>query len=100
MNGYLVFFLISLLSSGAIYWLMRQRNQSVWGSSTGPQKIHQGTVPRIGGIAIVFGVCVSLVLFQKHLLAWLVIAATPVFIADLQKISLDQFLQSCAWSYR
>ena len=83
MQSYLIVFIVSLLSSGAIYWLMRQRNQNVWGSSNGPQKIHQGVVPRIGGIAIILGVCGSLVLSQKYLLAWLMIAAAPVFIVGL-----------------
>lgn len=83
MQSYLIVFLISLLTSGAIYWLMRRRNQSVWDKSTGPQKIHQGAVPRIGGMAIVLGVCASLLLTQKHLLAGLIISASPVFVAGL-----------------
>lgn len=80
---YLIAFLISLLTSGAIFLLARQRNQIVWDCLAGPQQIHQGAVPRIGGIAIIAGIISCLALFQMPLLMLLIVAAMPVFLAGI-----------------
>ncbi len=79
-------FFISLFVSGAIYWLARKRNQTGFDDIAGPQKIHQGTVPRIGSIAIVVGLFVSLAFIPNvstSLFVLLIIAAMPVFVAGI-----------------
>mgnify|MGYP003706091021 CR=1 FL=1 len=80
---YLIAFSISLLSSGAIFGLLRQRNQTGWDSLAGPQQIHQGAVPRIGGIAIIAGVSACFMFFQLPLLPLLTVVAMPVFLAGV-----------------
>ena len=64
-QNYSIAFLSSLLVSGAICWLAHQRNQTDCDSLAGPQKIHEGAVPRVGGMAVMIGVFVSLVLFRN-----------------------------------
>lgn len=85
-QNYSIAFLSSLLVSGAICWLAHQRNQTDCESLAGPQKIHEGAVPRIGGMAVMIGVFVSLVLFRNvsiSLFGLLFIAITPVFLAGI-----------------
>lgn len=92
-QNYSIAFLSSLFISGTIYWLARQHNQTGCDSVVGPQKIHQGAVPRIGGMAIIIGLFVSFVLFQKvsvSLFGFLIFAATPVFLVGI----LEDFTSS------
>ena len=85
-HSYLIAVFISSLVSGAIYWLARQRSKIGLDIDLGPQKIHQGAVPRIGGMAIFIGVFLSIPLLQSvsmPLFGLLAIAATPVFLAGI-----------------
>ena len=85
-NGYLVHF-IGLLLAFLIsaYLALFFGNRAVWGSdyNIGPQKIHNGLVPRIGGLAVFVSFMLQLVLgvgtYQS--LPWLIMAmAIPVFL--------------------
>lgn len=85
-QSHLIAFIISLFVSGTIYWLVRKRNRTGFVDIAGPQRIHQGTVPRVGGIAIIVGLVVSLALLTNvstSLFVSLIIAATPVFLAGI-----------------
>ena len=85
-QNYSIAFLSSLLVSGVICWLAHLRNQTDCDSLVGPQKIHEGAVPRVGGMAVMIGVFVSLVLFRNisiSLFGLLFIALTPVFFAGI-----------------
>lgn len=82
-NIYLIALLISLLASGVIFWLAHQCNQIVWNCLSGPQQIHQGAVPRVGGLAIIAGIILCLGSFQMTLLMSLIIVAMPVFLAGI-----------------
>ena len=80
---YLFAFLTSSLISGAIFWRSHQCNAVGRDRLPGPQKIHQGAIPRIGGMAIIAGLFVCLALSQMPLLLLLIIAAAPVFLAGI-----------------
>ena len=78
--------LFSFFASGVIVLRSRQRSQFGADSLTGPQKAHQGVVPRIGGLTIFFASIAGLTFFQTSvpvLFFTLLIMALPVFLAGL-----------------
>lgn len=81
---YLGCLLISLVVSGVIVIVAYRRNRNVLNRVSGPQNIHQGAVPRIGGLAIFLGFLAGVLLFEKNaqaLIPLMLIMALPVFLA-------------------
>lgn len=90
MNSEIYIFLIVLVVSSSISWgiclMSHQIIQLASGRIDGPQRIHDGQVPRIGGLAILLTTVTTVVVSGKEeiaLLAVLTIAALPVVLAGL-----------------
>ena len=78
--------LFSFFTSGAIVLRSRQPSRFGVDNLTGPQKTHQGVVPRIGGLTIFFASIASLTFSQTtvpDLFFLLILMALPVFLAGL-----------------
>ncbi len=82
LNGLFVSFFIS----GTICYLTRSNLRFGWNNAEGPQKVHLGVTPRIGGAAVSLGVFTNLCLVYSSigsLFLLLAIIAAPVLIAGI-----------------
>jgi UDP-N-acetylmuramyl pentapeptide phosphotransferase/UDP-N-acetylglucosamine-1-phosphate transferase len=83
---YLSCLLIPFFISWVIYSLPSHGIELARDSFFGPQKIHHGFVPRVGGVGIVVGLTISLIFFfndSSSLLLLLISASLPVFLAGV-----------------
>ena len=83
---YAVIFALSFGLSGTIVLVLHRLYYFGSDRVKGPQKIHDGSVPRVGGLAIFVSLVVCLAFIDElplPLLVSLVVATTPIMIAGL-----------------
>ena len=73
--------LVSLCVAAAISYLGPRLGWLRFDHGRGPQRIHYGHTPRVGGIAVFSGCCVAFLVFSPPLLgAFMLVCAFPVFL--------------------
>ena len=85
-QNYVICFMISFAASGLLVLLFQNYSMPKLQSSSGPQKIHEGFVPRFGGLAVLTGLFPSLLSFpsvNQSLFIMLTFVALPVLLAGL-----------------
>ena len=85
-QNYVICFFMSLAVSGFLVLLFQNHNMPKLQSFSGPQKIHEGFVPRFGGFAVLSGLFPTLLFFPSvnpSLFMILTLVALPVLLVGL-----------------
>lgn len=87
-DSYLYGFALSFLLSGSICLFSGKLKKFGMDSLAGPQKLHQGSIPRIGGLAIFVGILANMVFMPNSSIdssAFLMGAVVPVFLIGVME---------------
>jgi len=90
----MIYFFLAFFISILIVWLIIHTEHLHYSFThdddfTSVQKFHEEPVPRIGGVGLAFGICITLYYYSikhgndQHLIFWVIISAIPVFLGGL-----------------
>lgn len=85
-QNYVICFMMSFVASGLLVLLFQNYSMPKLQSLSGPQKIHEGFVPRFGGLAVLTGLLPTLFFFpnvNQSFFIMLTLVALPVLLAGL-----------------